>query len=422
MTSAIVSQHLDTQAMFQPPPLPPAFSGDPHPARRHPFALQGKIYAIRIVYSVMAFVMLAASDFFCQAHPLQHGWLLFAVAAYPHVGHLMFGRADIRRRRGRTMFVIDGLFAGAVIAALGPAGIPAAIVGAINLFNWMVIGGPALLLTGTLTMLAGFATTVTGGLVSPATAVCAPLEWLAGIFLVCYLLIVAGVIQRLVQELGQHQLKLQTETDAASHARALAEGALLSALPPSAARRIADHGKIDPEDIGDATLLLLRFGVQPASQTSLEHLAELLHASDLILTRHGFEILKTFGRNVLAISRAATGPDDGVAAINETIAYFANHEPGNLPVANPPTVRAALSSGAVRLGLVQEERLNLELTGEAADALEALVAALEAVPQTRVVASPAAQQRLNDTAGFAFIRGDGQQPPHFSSTESGAAS
>lgn len=423
MTPAIVMQHHDPHAMPPAPPPPPRSSGGPLPTGRHPLALQGKIHAIRTAYSFMAIAMLLAGDILCQTPVPEHGWLLFGLAVYPHIGHLLFGRFDIRRLRGRTMFFVDGLIAGAVIAAFGVFAPPAAIIGIIHLFNWMVVGGPALVFTGTLAMLAGFFGMATdGSLANPIAAACTVPDWLTSLTLLAYLLIVAGVIHRLVMELGQHQMELQAETDAALHAKALAEGALLATLPPGTAQRFADSGFIAPEDIDDASLLLLRFEIEAFGTPSLESMTEYLNASDPILSRHGFELFKTFGHKALAISRAATGPNDGVAAVREIFAYFTNHAPGNPSVSTDPGIRAALCCGTIRTGLVQKERLNLDLTGEAANMLESLATVLDADTGGRLVICPAARQRLPEDAGFVFIPGDGRLPPHFCPADRGATS
>lgn len=401
------------------PPTHPAHPGDSLPSGRHPFALQGKIHVIRIIYSLMVFAMLAASDGLCRKQPLEHGWLIIVLVIYPHIGHLLFGRFDIRRLRGRTMLLIDGLLAGAVIAALDFAGTASAFIIAIHLFNWMVIGGPALAFSGTLTLAAGLLiTAATDASVGPAPAGCHLPDWLSAIFLTGYLLVVAGLLHRLVQELGRQQLELQAEADALRRAKAMTEGALLAALPPGTARRLADQGRIDPEDIDDATLLLLTMDIEPARHPTLESRAEWLQACDPILTRHGFELVKTFDRMALALGRSAT-PEDGIAAIREIDAYFANHQPSSLLAGERLVTRAALSSGPVRIGLVQEERLNIELAGAAADALTELTAVLDSPSAPRLAIEPSARQRLPDAAGYAFRPGDGRLPPHFRSTESG---
>lgn len=423
MTSATVTQRHDPQAMSPAAPPHPSPAGDPLPAGGNPFALQGKIYAIRTAYSVMALAMLVSGDILCDTQFPENGWLLFVLVIYPHLGHLLFGRFDIRRLRGRTLLLADGLFAGAIIAVLGIAGTPAAAIVAINLFNWMVIGGPALVFTGSLAMFAGFAGMVANsGLANHVTSDCTAPAWLASFFLAAYLLIVAGVIRRLVQELGQHQLKLQAETDTARRAEAMAASALLSALPPSTARQYSDRGEIVPEAIDDATLLLLRFETGPTCIPTLELLAEYMHVGNLVLARHGFELLKTFGGSALAASRAATGPENGIAAVGEISAYFAAHAAENLSVAGEPAIRAALSCGTARLGLVQDDRFNLEITGDAMVALNALAIALDIVPGTRCVITPAVRQRLRDPGGFAFFPGDGRLPPHYRTADGGTLS
>jgi hypothetical protein len=65
------------------------------------------------------------------------------------------------------------------------------------------------------------------------------------------------------------------------------------------------------------------------------------------------------------------------------------------------------------LGLVQPERLNLEVLGETADGLAALAAAAENLPPATVVASMAAQRGLHNATGFVLASGDGRVPLHY---------
>lgn len=360
----------------------------------------------------MAIAILAGTDTSCSAGPFAHGWVLLGLAIYPHAGHLLFGRFDIRRLRGRTMLFVDGLFAGVVIAALDFQTVPSTILGAILAFNWMVIGGPSLVVRGALALLAGVAGMA--ALSAPpirSIPACTTQDWLAATFLVAYLLIVAAVIHRLVQELGEHQQELQTESDAARHAQAMAEGALIAALPAGTAHRMIDSGILATEDFPDATVLMFSLETGTARTPSLALLAEVLQAADLILARHGFDLLKTFGRRALAIGRT-TSPDNALAAFREIDAFFANHPPANLSPGEHLRVRAAIASGYVRLGPVQAERLNLDMTGEAADTLTGLGKILDADPAARFIVAPAAGKRLPETAGLVFFPGDDRIPPH----------
>ncbi len=398
---------------------PPVRSSDTPPSGRQPFTPQGKIYVIRIIYSIMVFTMLATRDALCAGRPFEHGWLLIVLAIYPHAGHLLFGRLDIRRIRGRIMLLIDGLIGGAFIAVTGSIDTASIFIAAILLFNWMVVGGVALVVAGASSLAAGmFIMGAAGGIAPPAPADCSLPDWLAGLFLAGYLLIVAGVLHRLVQELGLHQVALQAESDALRHAKALAEGALISALPSGTARQLANHGKIESETIDDATLLLLRMDIAPPRHPALELLGAWLQASDLILVRHGFEMIKTFGSRALVLGRTAT-PEDGIAAIREIEAYFSNHAPAGLADGEHLLLRAALSSGSVRIGPVQEERLNLELCGAAADALAEAFGVLAEVPEARLVITPAAHARMHAPAGYVFHPADGCLPSHYRPAESG---
>jgi class 3 adenylate cyclase len=365
----------------------------------------------------MACAMLVADDLFCHASPAENGWLLFGLLIYPHIGQLLFGRFDIRRLRGRTLLLIDGLFAGAVIAGLDMASFPSAVISAINLFNWMVVGGTSLVFAGLLTMIAGFVGMAIGddiGSFNLARAACTAPDWLASLFLIVYLLVTTNVIRRLVQDLGQHQLKLQAETDAACEAKTIATSTLFSSLPPWVARQLIDKQTITPDDISDATLLLLRLDSASSRALSLERLAEYLQVSQPIMTRHGFEMIKSFGSTILAVTRAASGPDDGVSALQEISTYFIDHADADTPALTGSAIRAVLTSGPARLGLVDAERLNLELTGKAMESLNTLAVILEETgPAVQLVIDSATRQRLQDVDKFAFIAGDGKRPPHF---------
>lgn len=376
--------------------------------------LQGKVYAIRIVYSIMISAMLGSGDGLCHGRPFAHGWLIIILLLYPHAGHLLFGRFDIRRLRGRIMLFIDGLIGGAAIFALGFSGMAWVFITAILLFNWMVIGGLTLLLPGILTITTGLLTM--NGIANPAPATCSLPDWISGMFLAVYLLIVAGVIHKLVQELGQHQVALQAESDALRHARALAEGALFSALPPGTARQLSDHGTIGMEEVDGATLLLLQMDLEPPRRPALELLAAWFQASDMILARHGFEIVKTFGSRALILGRTAT-PESGISSQHEIDAYFRSHMPAGLFDGEQIMTRAVLSSGPVRIGPVQEERLNLELAGTAADALAELTDALADMPAVRLAITPAAHDRIIDASGYVLHPGDDRLPAHYRPAE-----
>lgn len=371
------------------------------------------MYVIRVLFTGVALVMLAVSDTVCHARPWSHGWLLLAGAAYPHLGHLLLRRFDIRRRRSHVIFIIDGIFAGAVISALNLAVVPSAVLAAINLFNWMIIGGPTLVALGIVATLAvvAMAGPGTAGIPLNAGANCATSDWLASAVLVGYFLIVARIIYQLVGELRQQQAEFHAESDAAANARALAERTLLAVLPPSAALVLAEKGEFAPVTVDDATVLLIELEWGRTASPSVWDLVDTLRICDMILARHGFESVKTFGRRVLAMSRAETGPDAAVAAAREIGNHFVDHH----SLAGTPegrrNARVIVHCGAVTLGLVQPERLNLELLGETIDGLMALAAAAADLPPSSVVASVAARRRLRNANGFVAAPDDGRAPP-----------
>lgn len=370
------------------------------------------MYVIRVIFSGMALIILAVSDAVCHASPGGHGWLLLAGAAYPHLGHLLLGRFDVRRRRGHLIFMVDGLFVGAVIAVLQLAPVPSAVLVTINLFNWMIIGGSTLIALGSTSMLAGLAlarppdTELLGGTAS----VCAAPEWLAGAILVGYFLIVARVIHQLVEELRQQQAELLAAADTAADARSLAERALLAVLPPSVAQVLAEKGEVAPVTLDNATLLLIELDWGDAATPSISDLADALLVCDTILMRHGFELIKTFGRRAIALNRADNGPDAAVAAAREIGNYFADHRVLVGAADAHRTVRMTMHHGPVTLGLVQSERLNPDLVGETINALMALATTTQSQPGELVI-SVAAQRKLRGSTGLTLHPGDGRTPP-----------
>lgn len=347
----------------------------------------------------MVLVMLATSDAVCRSQPGAHFWLLLSGAAYPHVGHLLLGRFEGRRRRGYAVLIIDGLFAGAVMAAIGLASAPSAVLAAINLFNWMVVGGPTLAALGMTAALAGIA--LSG---EPATAqsaaACMASDVLAGIVLLGYFSVVARFIHHHIGTLRQQHSQFQAESDATARARKLADRALTAVLPISAAEIFAEKGDVAPETLVGATILLVEFARIPSESPSIADLADCFQICDSVISRHGFECIKTFGRRYLAMSRAQTGPDDAIAATQEVSNFLIDHQALAASPAAKRSVRAFLHCGTIATGLVQPSRLNFDLVGEAMETLDALTALASDRPTGTVVASAAAQRRMHNPSGF----------------------
>lgn len=348
------------------PPVLPAASGQ---SPRELLPSGGKAYLVRVLFVAMALAMVGVDDAVCDARPWAHGGLLLAGLVYPHLGHLLLGRSQ-GRRRGQAIFIVDGLFSGAAIAALDLALVPGAVLAAINLFNWMSVGGGALTALGLIALLIGMAPLP--ALMLPAPG-CAPLDALACAVLIAYVLIVAALIHRHVATLRRQQIEFQARADAAREASALAERALLAVLPPCAARLLAPGGETSIP-LADATVLLLELDWDRSPTAAA--LTDVLAVCDTILARHGFESMKTLGHRLLAMSQAGNGPDAAIAAAREIETHLADHAPDR--ARDPGTrcqVRTLVHRGPVTLALVQPERLNIEILGPTVDALFLLAGA-----------------------------------------------
>ncbi|MDP2809140.1 MAG: hypothetical protein Q8O34_03235 [Rhodocyclaceae bacterium] len=381
------------------------------------------MHVIRVLFSGMALLILGVSDAACHAFPGSHGWLFLAGAVYPHLGHMLLGRFDFRRRRGHVIFLFDGLFVGAMISALDLAIVPGAVLATITLFNCMIVGGPTMVAVGIVAMVSGMAAMEPGvaGIMRGPGPGCAASDWLAGAVLIAYFLVVARVIHRLVEEMRQQQVEFQAESDAAVKARSLAERALLAVLPTSAAQVLVEKGEVAPAKVDDATVLLVEFDWSRAGSPSIEDMADAFHVCDTVLARHGFESVKTFGRRMLAMGRNENAPDEAVASAREVCNYFADHRMAAETPAMRLMVRMAIHCGPVTSGLVQPERLNLELLGETIDGLMVLAETVMTMPRPVVVASAKAQHRLRNTAGFVLAPGDDGLPPRYLLTLDAAA-
>lgn len=331
-------------------------------------SLQGKIYIVRLLFCLTTLGLLAFNDFHCRERPDDHLWLLVGGLLYPQLGHLLFGRLDISRRRGHALFLADGMFVGAVIAALDYALLPSIVLAIISLFNWMVVGGAILVAAGIVFMFMGMLTIgISPDMISvSSSASCLITNWLAGLIAIGYFLSVARIIHKLIGELRLQQVGFQARSDSANSAKTMAEQALLAVLPSSAARQMEINGSVATETIPDATLLLLDIRNPDGTPGRLETMQEALPVLDSILTRHGIELIKSFGSRILAMSRTESGADDAIRAFLEIANFYKDHEPaGSIP-------RGILHQGSVTMGLVQPQRLNLDLFGPVMDELTGL--------------------------------------------------
>lgn len=369
------------------------------------FSLQGRIFFVRLLFCMTTLALLAANDAFCRAQPGDHLWLLAAGLLYPPLGHVLFGRLDISRRRGHVLFLADGMFVGAVIAALQFTLLPAVVLAVVSLFSWMVVGGVVLVALGMLFMFLGmlsmgmdpFAVELapTGG--------CAVSNWLASLIAIAYFMIVARIIHHLIGDLRLQQVRFQARSDSASSAQAMAEQALLAVLPPSAAEKMTGAGILPPERIEAATVLLLDFRTEDEASPDLDAMQDALLICDRILSRHSLELIKSFGNLALAASRIPAGPDQACAAFLEIATFFKDH---GLRISS---LRGILHHGRVTLGLVQPERLNLDLFGTPLDELARLATA-PALQAAGLFASATAYRLLSKPSSFTPLPDDSSRP------------
>lgn len=368
-------------------------------------SLQGRIFFVRLLFCMTTLALLAANDAFCRAQPGDHLWLLAGGMLYPPIGHVLFGRLDISRRRGHVLFLADGMFVGAVIAALQFALLPGVVLAIISLFSWMVVGGVMLVVLGMLFMFLGMLTMGMNPFTAEFVTIagCAVSNWLAGLIAIAYFLIVARIIHRLVGDLRLQQVKHQARSDSASSAQAMAEQALLAVLPPGAAQQMADAGELPPERIAAATVLLLDFRTDDRNSPGLDVMQDALLVADTILTRHGVELIKSFGNLALAVSRSPSGPDDACAAFLEIDAFFKDH--GH----RISSLRGILHHGTVTMGLVQAERMNLDLFGTPLDELARLAAAPSLHSPDLIVSAPAYRQ-LSQPSKFSPLPDEASRP------------
>lgn len=369
------------------------------------FSLQGRIFFVRLLFCMTTLALLAANDAFCRGQPGDHSWLLAGGVLYPPLGHVLFGRLDVSQRRGHVLFLADGMFVGAVIAALQFALLPGVVLAVISLFSWMVVGGTMLVALGMLFMFLGMLTMgMNPFTVELAPTVgCAVSNWLASLIAIAYFLIVARIIHRLIGDLRLQQVRFQARSDSASSAQVMAEQALLAILPPSAAQKMAEAGDFPPERIEHATLLLLDFRTDDKNSPGLDVMQDALLVSDTILTRHRVELIKSFGNLALAVSPNPSGPDDACTAFLEIDTFFKDH--GH----RISSLRGSLHHGVVTMGLVQSARLNLDLFGTPLDEL----ARLATVPPSHspdLIASAPAYRLLSKPADFSPLPAEASRP------------
>ncbi|WP_284155295.1 MASE2 domain-containing protein [Sulfuricystis multivorans] len=361
--------------------------------------LDVQVYLVRVVFCLLMMLLVAVDDIYCHDRPGAHGLLLFVGLIYPHLGHLISGRFDPDLRHRRLLFMLDGLYAGAVIGALEFAWLPSFVVCVICLFNWLVVGGIPLIGLGSAAMLAG--ALLSGSLPTAMSSAglqsgCTALLWSTASLFVAYFLIVAYVIHRLIGALQHQQTILQANADAADAARSLAERALLAAFPRSVAKQLEATGKHVPEPLPAANLALIELAAFDTAPQDLAPLQATWDLCETILTRHGAELIKTFDRRAIALCRGDTGLQGLIDAAREILIHFSDHPVG--PAGCPR--RILIHRGSVTLGLVQPARLNLDFCGPGIEALLTLAAQAAELALQGLIVSPAAFRQLRSSEAF----------------------
>jgi hypothetical protein len=177
----------------------------------------------------------------------------------------------------------------------------------------------------------------------------------------------------------------------------MAEQALLAVLPGSVAQTMAEKGALAPESIPDASLLLLSFQTSDGTSPGLEAMQEALSVCEPILSRRGLEHVKSFGNQALAFSRQPSGPDDAVRAYREIGNYLRDHG------SHVSLLRGILHQGQVSLGLVQAERLNLDLFGLPMNELATAAMNPMQGQEAGLTVSHGAYQNLSNPSGYTSI-------------------
>jgi len=160
---------------------------------------------------------------------------------------------------------------------------------------------------------------------------------------------------------------------------------------------MAEKGRLAPESIPNASLLLLNFRADDGASSGLEAMQAALSACESILARHGLEQIKSFGNQALAFSRQASGPDNAIRAYQEVGNYLRDHG------SHVSLLSGILHQGPVSLGLVQAERLNLDVFGLPMDELATMAALSTQRQDTGLLVSKSAYQHLSNPSGYTAI-------------------
>jgi hypothetical protein len=353
-------------------------------------ALHAKIYLTRVLFSGMALAVLLAHDLACNAPSGLRVWLYLVVLIYPHIGHAILGRFTLQRR-GNVLLLLDGLLVGAILGAMNIPLLPGIALVSIIVFNWIILGGLRLLIIGLPVLMVGMLSMVPDAAqMGTWLSSCPTADWLAGSILMLYLMTIAYIIHQRIEEFSEHHEQLRTTADTAENVRVLAEQALFAAVTPSAVELLRTASEERSRHMPDAALMLINLQLQDKQPFRAQELATTVGSCDRILTRHGLEIVKTFGSRILCFSPKINGAHDALAATRELLAFLDDH-----PDQKNTTLQVVLHSGPTTLAVVCLERLNVDLTGPtAAELID--VAELTILPKSQII--------YNVLATSAFVR------------------
>lgn len=365
-----------------------------------------RFYLIRVATVLMVLAIVTVRDTLCVDPLTYHPGLVLFGIVYPHLVQLVLGRFEGRRLQGRYSLLADGIFAGAAMQLMAFAPIPSAVLIAINLFNWMALGGAYLAILGILALLAGVGLSgAAAGFGVVAVNSCAPADILAYGILLAYFLVVAWIVFRYSTALRNHCDELQVKKDAAEMSCRRAEQALMAVLPNSVAADYA-NGSLGPQTMPDATLLLADFYLPHEEAVDISKLQAIFRVCDEILSRHEMEAVKTFGRRYLALAGKEAGPENALVAALEIVAFLRDHEMVSDLSDAPCGICLAIHSGPVVAGLVQAEKFSYDVLGPTVDEVTALV---EKRSAATILISAAARARLQRNWRLAPLPGGDEQ-------------
>lgn len=386
--------------------------------------MPNKMYLLRVIYSLMAIVQIFIERDACASPIPLDGTVIATLVVYPHVGHLLFGRLTTRRL-GHVPFLADGAVTGMLVAALGFQLVPSVVLVAINLFNWIILGGATLATGGAIALIAGIV------LFPPAIVLpfdqfgstCIESSAFASAILLTYLIAVGTVIFARVGELRHAQETLLLSRDAANGARKAAESALLAALPRRLRRSDSSLFSERPLHVEDA--LVARLCLSSKDPNAMRGLwtdssawVETVRAIERALNRHQIDVVKTHGLVMLAFADGDDCVDRFLSAVLEARQHLADHGVLSTRDAVPRgtssmDLSAVAEMGDAEIRIVQPERLDVDIFGETMSRLDDAFRDFPDLPPGVLILSASARRGLSPRHDARLLRSDQFGDAHF---------